>query len=217
MRGHRALPLLAAAALVVSVAAGVASAADGPISIGDDPAVAAEANGLPARGEPVQVGPTLPPKPPLPPGESGDQSLPDQLEVPANSGEGRRIVYSNHFQRIWAFDDNGELVKTHRVSGKEAEPGPGTYTVWSRSFATFAEHNPTIRWNYMVRFAKTRNGGNIGFHEIPTQCVNGSCWKSQTVEQLGHKLSGGCLRQSTADAIWIWNWATIGTKVVVVD
>jgi lipoprotein-anchoring transpeptidase ErfK/SrfK len=37
----------------------------------------------------------------------------------------------------------------------------------------------------------------------------------QSVSQLGQPLSGGCVRQSTPDAIWMWNWAYIGTKVVV--
>ncbi|MEZ5256170.1 MAG: L,D-transpeptidase [Ilumatobacteraceae bacterium] len=67
----------------------------------------------------------------------------------------------------------------------------------------------------MVRFAKTPRGGNIGFHEIPTQCGGGSCWKVQTSDQLGHALSGGCVRQTTEDAIWIYEWAQVGTVVVV--
>ena len=28
-------------------------------------------------------------------------------------------------------------------------------------------------------------------------------------------LSGGCVRQTTDDAIWMWNWAGLGTTVVV--
>jgi lipoprotein-anchoring transpeptidase ErfK/SrfK len=37
----------------------------------------------------------------------------------------------------------------------------------------------------------------------------------QSESQLGQPLSGGCVRQSTSDAIWTWNWAYLGTKVVV--
>jgi lipoprotein-anchoring transpeptidase ErfK/SrfK len=37
----------------------------------------------------------------------------------------------------------------------------------------------------------------------------------QSSEQLGLPLSAGCVRQSTADAGWLWNWAPVGTKVVV--
>jgi lipoprotein-anchoring transpeptidase ErfK/SrfK len=62
-----------------------------------------------------------------------------------------------------------------------------------------------------VRFAYGPGGGRIGFHEIPNR--NGV--PLQSAEQLGLPLSGGCVRQSTSDALWVWNWAYIGTKVVV--
>ena len=37
----------------------------------------------------------------------------------------------------------------------------------------------------------------------------------QSIAQLGQPLSGGCVRQAVDDAVWMWNWAQIGTKVVV--
>ena len=37
----------------------------------------------------------------------------------------------------------------------------------------------------------------------------------QSDEQLGEGLSGGCVRQSREDAIWMWEWAQLGTTVVV--
>ena len=37
----------------------------------------------------------------------------------------------------------------------------------------------------------------------------------QSEEQLGQSLSGGCVRQAQTDAIWMWDWAQLGTKVVV--
>ena len=63
----------------------------------------------------------------------------------------------------------------------------------------------------MVRFATGGNGGNIGFHDIPYQYGN----PVQSIAQLGQALSGGCVRQAVDDAIWMWNWADIGTVVVV--
>ena len=147
------------------------------------------------------------PVPPPPP------TLPPAWQLPANSGTGRRVVYSKSLQRVWAVDEFGVVIKKHLVSGKQTpnDPRPGTYHVWSRSRWTFALQNPTITWGYMVRFAKGAQGGNIGFHEIPYQYGR----PVQSVSQLGVPLSGGCVRQSTPDAIWMWNWAQIGTKVVV--
>ncbi len=155
----------------------------------------------PSREPAVQVGPTLPP--PLVPAEE---------VLPADSGTGRRIVYSNRGQRVWAVDESGVVVKTHQVSGRIGTPGVGTYRVWSRSDTTCAASNSAICWRWMIRFAIGPNGGNVGFHEIP---IRGG-QPVQTVDQLGQALSGGCVRQATADAEWMWEWAQLDTVVVVV-
>ena len=131
--------------------------------------------------------------------------------VPAHSGSGRRIVYDRAQQRVWAVDAKGRVVKTHRVSGRTRSPAGGTYQVYSRSLSTYSIDNPAVTWHYMVRFAKGPGGGNIGFHEIPTKRGR----PLQSAAQLGQPLSAGCVRQSHADALWIWNWAGVGTKVVV--
>lgn len=134
-----------------------------------------------------------------------------QFGLPANSGSGRRVVFSRPQQRVWAVDSNGSVVKTHRVSGRMYEPYAGTYSVYSRSMYTFSTANPDIKWRYMVRFTYGPGGGRIGFHEIPKKFGV----PLQSVSQLGQPLSGGCVRQSTPDAQWMWNWAGLGTKVVV--
>jgi len=154
----------------------------------------------PQRGSQVQL--QAPPPPP-----------PAEFQLPANSGSGRRAVYSKSLQRVWAVDENEVVIKTHRVSGRldPLDPRPGVYSVYSRSFSTFAIANPSITWNYMVRFAHGSHDGNIGFHAIPIQYGR----PVQTLEQLGQPLSGGCVRQAPDDAIWMWNWAQLGTVVVV--
>lgn len=131
--------------------------------------------------------------------------------LPANSGSGRRIVYSRSQQRIWVVEANGTVIKTHRVSGRTYEPYAGTYYVYSRSEYTYSANDPSVRWRYMIRFTYGPQGGRIGFHEIPNR--NGV--PLQSAEQLGLPLSGGCVRQSTPDARWLWSWAYVGTKVVV--
>lgn len=165
----------------------------------------------PQRGTQAQVTDTQPP----PPTTTTTSTLPPSLQVPANSGEGRRIVYSKSRMRVWTVEADGTVSKTHLVSGRRTwnQPLPGTYSVFSRSSYTCNIKNPDICWRYMVRFAKGPSGDNIGFHEIPTNIRTGS--KLQSVSQLGQALSGGCVRQSTPDAQYMWAWAPIGTKVVV--
>jgi peptidoglycan hydrolase-like protein with peptidoglycan-binding domain len=130
---------------------------------------------------------------------------------PSHSGTGRRIVYSRAMQRIWAIEADGTVVKTHLVSGRLYEPYAGTYSVYSRSMYTYSTADPDVKWRYMVRFAYGPDGGRVGLHEIPTRFGV----PLQSESQLGQPLSGGCVRQSTSDAIWTWNWAYLGTKVVV--
>ena len=161
------------------------------------------ANGLPANGNAMPM--TL--------WKLGiwDGPNPDPFPLPANSGSGRRVVYDRSQQRVWAVEADGTVVKTHLVSGRLREPYAGTYSVYSRSMYTYSTENPNVKWRYMVRFAYGPGGGRIGFHEIPNK--NGV--PMQSYSQLGQPLSGGCVRQTTADAIWMWNWAGLGTKVVV--
>ena len=174
----------------------------------DVPTPPAPALATPTRGPAFQATDTLPPPPTtttLPPPPS------DQL--PADSGEGRRVVYSKSLMRVWTVESNGEVSKTHRVSGRRTydQPLPGTYSVFSRSGFTCNIKNPEICWRFMVRFTIGPDGDNIGFHEIPK--IDGVPVQSES--QIGQALSNGCVRQATTDAIYMWDWAGIGTKVVV--
>jgi lipoprotein-anchoring transpeptidase ErfK/SrfK len=63
---------------------------------------------------------------------------------------------------------------------------------------------------YFVRFTRGNNAA-IGFHSIPTK--NGKAL--QTAAQLGTPQSHGCIRQALPDAKTLWDFAPVGTKVVV--
>ena len=132
--------------------------------------------------------------------------------VPVRSGTGRRIVYANRQQRVWVINENNEVVRTFLVSGMLGQPGKGTFRVFSKSPTSYSPEFAGVTFRFMTRFAIGRNGGNIGFHEIPVRNNK----PMQTVEELGAFKGSGCLRSSTQDAIFIYRWAKIGTKVVVV-
>lgn len=133
-------------------------------------------------------------------------------EVPRKSGDGRRIVYSNKLQRVWVVNADNDVVRTFLVSGRRGVPKPGSYRVFSQSVSSFSRELPGVTFRFMTRFAIGPRGGNIGFHELPVR--NGK--PLQTVNQLGTFLGSGCLRSATADARFIFEWARIGTPVVVV-
>jgi hypothetical protein len=142
-----------------------------------------------------------------------EAAAPPDTGVPYLSGFGRRVVYSKNRMRVWIVDGNDVTVRTYRVSGRFGQPTPGTYHVFSRSAYTCNIDHPNICMRFMVRFAQGPLGDNIGFHEIPKK----DGVPIQSDEQLGQALSGGCVRQATADAEYMWAFAGIGTTVVVVD
>jgi len=138
--------------------------------------------------------------------------LVEAAPVPIKSGTGRRIVYANRQQRVWVINADNEVIRTFPVSGMLGQPGNGTFSVFSKSPTSYSPEFAGVTFRFMTRFAIGRNGGNIGFHEIPIR----NSKPMQTVDELGAFKGSGCLRSSTQDALFIYQWATLGTKVVVV-
>ena len=131
-----------------------------------------------------------------------------RVALPARSGAGRRIVYCNSCQRVWLVEADTSISRTYQVSGRQGVPRPGMYKVKSKSDPAFSEHG--LRLNHMVRFA-TGQRLQIGFHAIPV----GSRGPIQPLRQLGRPLSSGRVRQAPADAQALWEFAALGTQVVV--
>jgi lipoprotein-anchoring transpeptidase ErfK/SrfK len=138
-------------------------------------------------------------------------ALTESTGLPPDSGEGRRIVFSEGRQRVWLVDDSGKVVRTYLVSGSLTDNlFEGTYSVYSRSRnAVGIDDSGTME--YFVRFTQGTGGAAIGFHTIPVD--DGK--PVQTLRQLGSPQSHGCIRQERSNAIALWEFAPIGTTVVV--
>lgn len=141
---------------------------------------------------------------------AGDDAPP----LPGASGTGRRVVYSRDGQRIWAIDSQERIVRSYLVSGSAYNnEAAGTHEVFSRSEEAVA-WNGEGRLPLMIRWYMTPRDNAIGFHGIPIHFSDGTPY--QRVDELGDRLSDGCQRQHALDAEFMWEFAEIGTKVVVV-
>ncbi|MFT3872735.1 MAG: L,D-transpeptidase [Nocardioides sp.] len=130
--------------------------------------------------------------------------------VPADSGAGRRAVFSESEQQVWLVDDDGSVLRSYPVSGSTFDNlDPGTYQVYSRSEDAVGVDGSTMHW--FVRFTRGSSGAAIGFHSIPEK--DGA--PVQTLAQLGTPLSHGCIRQREPDALAMWDFAQLGDTVVV--
>jgi hypothetical protein len=136
----------------------------------------------------------------------------DAPPLPEDSGSGRRVVYDRAGQRVWAVDENEQIVRSWLVSGsKYSNEQPGTHTVYSRSEMSTAWNGEAFLPK-MIRYQQTQIG-HIGFHGIPRRVSDDSVY--QTTDELGTRLSGGCQRQHDLDAAFLWAFADVGTTVVV--
>ena len=148
---------------------------------------------------------------PLSPVASAGSDAPE-LPEDAGQGTGKRVVYQRSSQRVWAIDEDEKVVRSYLVSGSRyRNEVPGWHKVYSRS-------ESALGWDlqadlpYMIRYTETERG-HIGFHAIPSWRDSGE--KLQTIEELGQRLSGGCTRQAPQDAEFLWSFADVGTRVLV--
>ena len=124
----------------------------------------------------------------------------------------KHVVYDRGNQRMWLIEDDGSLFDTYPVSGRASIPSPGAYSVFSKSLYSSSPRTP-VTMRDMVRFVEGTTGLDIGFHSIP-RTYGGE--PIQTVDELGQPRSAGCVRQDDAKARQLYEWAPIGTPVIVV-
>ncbi len=208
------LGLLAALTLVLSVGGAVGIWPTGaPASRWGEPAAAQfpsrDMEG--AHGD-IRRAETAQPQAPAQP-DAEQPASPQDLTLPKGSGEGRRVVFDLSRQRVWLVGPAGKVRRSYLVSGSETDNlGPGQYQVYSKSrHAVSYTYEETMQ--YMVRFTQGERAA-IGFHDIPRDQQGQPV---QTRDQLGERLSSGCIRQARPDAIALWRFTDIGTEVVVVD
>jgi hypothetical protein len=134
-------------------------------------------------------------------GQSTDTD--EEHPVPAASGSGVRVVYALGEKRIWLVGRNDRLTRTYEVAPSSVSPAPGEYAVTSRSARIPGSDGVTVE--HVVRFTSV-NDVVIGF----SAAVDGS-----VPDPKAERKTGG-IREKRADGKAMWNFATVGTKVVVV-
>jgi L,D-transpeptidase-like protein len=199
------IALLGAVGVLPSVASDGGADED---TVHDDVSAAGSLLSAVTRASPT---PTPTPTPTQAAPQSSEPAAPATPPVPADSGEGRRVVFDQSDQRVWLVDEGEAVARTYLVSGSLSDNlDPGTYAVYSRSERAWGvDDSGTMR--YFVRFTEGDAGAAIGFHDIPVD--DGS--PVQSVAQLGTPQSHGCIRQDRADAVALWDFAPVGTEVDV--
>jgi hypothetical protein len=127
----------------------------------------------------------------------------DPAALPAASGAGERVVYTLSGDRVWLVGRGDKVRRTFAVAPGSVDPAPGSYTVTSRSNSVTGTDGTPVE--HVVRFT-TVDGLPIGF----SAAVN------HVPPPVDPSTRTGGIRESRADGAAMWQFATIGAKVVVV-
>ncbi|MEU3555983.1 hypothetical protein [Streptomyces fragilis] len=123
--------------------------------------------------------------------------------LPARSGAGARVVYSLGQDRVWLVDARGRVRRVFRVVPGAVDPAPGRYAVTSRSLRGTGADGAAIE--HVVRFAKVR-GVVVGF----------SAFRGGGPVAGSPAPGTGGIREARPDGAAMWDFATLGARVVVV-
>lgn len=130
---------------------------------------------------------------------------------PTDSGHGRRIIFDQSEQRVWLVAADGEVKRSYLVTGSNRDNlHPGIYDVQSRTRYARA-YKGSGTFEFFVRFTQGRNAP-IGFHSVTADKAGRLVYARA---ELGTARTPGCVEQWRTDAHALWEFAPVGTKVVV--
>lgn len=129
---------------------------------------------------------------------------PRPVALPGDSGAGKRVVYALEDRRVWLVDADGKATRTFEVMPSTLNPLPGTYRVNTPRSGAPTKGSDGVMIEHVVRFAMVDNVA-VGF----SAAVDGS------MESPDPTLKTGGVRMSRADGDAMWDFALVGTKVVV--
>ncbi|HSV41389.1 MAG TPA: peptidoglycan-binding protein [Nocardioidaceae bacterium] len=141
----------------------------------------------------------------------------DERPVPADTGEGRRIVLSQRQNWLWIVGPRGKVQVQGGLVDNPSVLRPGTYRTGSYcGRAARIERNGVasgLLWlDHFVRFAPC----GVGFHRIPRYISTGEQMHPDWLLGTNYRESHGCIRLSDGLSRKVWDFTTRATTVRVV-
>lgn len=120
----------------------------------------------------------------------------------------KTIVIDKSDQLVTLYKSDGTPIDQFQCATGETYPRVGTYKVTSRKKES-AYTAENLRFSYFTIFTESDKGTNIGLHSIPIDS------KGNLVGGLGTPDSHGCVRLEKTKAKFVYEWAAVGTRVIV--
>jgi LysM repeat protein len=140
----------------------------------------------------------------------GGGQMPAAPPAPAGAGASKQIVVDLSEQRMYVYQD-GALIWTFVVS--TGEPGRGT-AAGTFSVLNKIDNAYGATWNiWMPNWLGIYWAGSLqnGIHALPILPGGGRLWDGY----LGTRVSYGCVILGIVDAQTLYDWAEVGTPVII--
>ena len=139
------------------------------------------------------------------------------LTAPAKSGTGKRIIWDKSASQVWLVGKGGTVRCSYAVTDNDEDTPVGTYQVRSKSVMSSAyTDGRNWRLGHMTRFY-LQPGHHlwIGFHAVPQSASGQWIQPLSSLGKPGYR-SHGCVREHPTNAANLFDFAPVGTKVVVI-
>jgi lipoprotein-anchoring transpeptidase ErfK/SrfK len=138
--------------------------------------------------------------------------IPDVAIIPQIL-EGKYIDIDISDQILTIFEDGKSLGSFLTSTGKYGMPTPlGQFKVLSKSELAYSH-----RYNLYMPFWMQFTSVGHGIHELPFWKYKGGKEYKEREAHLGTRVSHGCVRLGVGPAEQVYNWAEVGTPIVIHD
>ncbi|MBU1119214.1 Ig-like domain-containing protein [Patescibacteria group bacterium] len=136
--------------------------------------------------------------------------IPNEPIIPAIT-EGKYVDIDISEQLLTIFEDGRSLGSFRTSTGKYSMPTPyGTFKVLNKSPQAYSS-----KYNLYMPYWMAFTGAGHGIHELPFWKYRGGAEYKERESHLGIRVSHGCVRLGVGPAEIVYNFADVGTPVVV--
>jgi hypothetical protein len=137
---------------------------------------------------------------------------PDQLSGIVAPGGSKSITVRLMRQRLYAYQDNALAFSFVVSTGRNGNTAPGSYQILDKTQNAYSELWGFFMPYWMGLYYTDSNNEN-GFHGLPSFKDGTTLWG----DALGTPITYGCIVLGPDDARALFEWADIGTPVIVTD
>ncbi|GAC1462329.1 MAG: hypothetical protein PVSMB7_02300 [Chloroflexota bacterium] len=142
---------------------------------------------------------------------------------PLYPGEGKRIIVSVSRETLYAYDGNRLLLQTYVTTGNPNLPTPlGSFTITAKYHpyefvSPWPEGSPYYYSPSLSNYAMLFHEGGYFLHDAPWRSAFGPGTNRPGQPGTNYGGTHGCINIPPAPTLFLWNWAPIGTPVLVVN